>query len=104
MNYIFAFITMSLIYCIVNLILNKIEESKVPFGVVEYPKIMFIIGLIGSLVFLLFAFLSFKQNENGVSIFFLVFACLGIYLIGSYFNSKLFYNSEGFVKFNYFNK
>jgi hypothetical protein len=81
---------------------GKIHSRPVAInGMVSLSPVALVVGIIGSIVFLIFAILSFKES-SATAVIFGLFALLGISLIVAYINCRIYYESDEFTHKNFF--
>lgn len=98
-----VFITISLIVIIKGFLKMVSKADKEQKGLVRLPAIFFIAGAFDAVVCLIFATITIYEKESAwVTILFLSFEIIGIFLIIAYINCRVFYNEDGFVSRNFF--
>ena len=74
-------------------------------GIVRLPNLIWIIGMICSVLFLIPTFITlFTEESIWMPIFFFAFVLLGVVLIIAFLNCRIFYDEKGFLSKNFFGK
>ena len=95
----------TMVYFMVGVFMHKATEDKHLFKqIVKLHPSYFVIGIVGTLTFDVFAIIKLMHEEWAFSYLFFSFSLLSCSLIIAYFNCRLFYDESKVVIRNFFRK
>lgn len=84
----------------ISALLRKPKDDE--SNIVVLPKLLLVIGLIFSAVFLIIALIVLFSDEIFLSLFFVLFSLIGVFLIIGYINCRIVFNKDDFTYKTFF--